>query len=315
MKIVLTDAATITRGDLDLSVFSKYGEVTIYDITSKSEAVSRIADADAILMNKTLLDADVLSHARKLRYIGTFATGYNTIDIEYCRAHGITVCNAGTYSTDAVAETVFAYILDRFHRVAGYSAFVSDGGWIRSGGFLPLEFPIFEVSGRTLGIVGYGAIGHRVAELARAFRMRVLVYTRTPNSDPTVKYVSFERLLKESDIITCHCPLTKDTTDLFDKAAFGQMKNGAYFINTSRGGVIDESALFDALESDKLAGAAIDVLTQEPMQPDCILYRAKNLTITPHIAWAAYETRQRLMHIVEDNLKNYIAGTPTNVII
>lgn len=319
MKIILTDAATISRGDLDLSVFSKYGEVTIYDITAKSEAVSRIADADAILMNKTILDADVLSHARRLRYIGTFATGYNTIDTEYCRRHNITVCNAGTYSTDAVAETVFAYILNRFHRVAEYSTFVSDGGWIRSGGYLPLEFPIFEMSGRTLGIVGYGAIGHRVAELARAFRMRVLVYTRTythtPSNEPSVEYVSFEELLGESDIITCHCPLTKDTAGLFDKAAFGQMKAGAYFINTSRGGVIDESALFDALESERLAGAAIDVLTQEPMHPDCVLYRAKNLTITPHIAWAAYETRQRLMRIVEDNLQNFIAGAPTNVIV
>lgn len=207
---------------------------------------------------------------------------------------------------------MFAYILNRFHRVAEYSTFVSDGGWIRSGGYLPLEFPIFEMSGRTLGIVGYGAIGHRVAELARAFRMRVLVYTRTythtPSNEPSVEYVSFEELLGESDIITCHCPLTKDTAGLFDKAAFGQMKAGAYFINTSRGGVIDESALCDALESERLAGAAIDVLTQEPMQPDCVLYRAKNLTITPHIAWAAYETRQRLTRIVEDNLQNFIAA-------
>ena len=317
MKIVLTDAATVSHGDLDLSVFSKYGEVVIYDISSKSETVSRISDADAVLMNKTLLDADVLSHARKLKYIGTFATGYNTIDIEYCRAQGITVCNAGTYSTDAVAQTVFAYILGRYSHVSEYSTFVNNGGWIKSGGFLPLEFPIFEVSGKTLGIVGYGSIGRRVAELARAFAMRVLVYTRTPSRepDPSVEYVSFDRLLAESDIVTCHCPLTADTARMFDKSAFDKMKSGAYFINTSRGGVIDEIALRDALESERLAGAAIDVLTSEPMRPDCVLYRAKNLTITPHIAWAAYETRQRLMRIVEDNLRGFIEGTPTNVIV
>lgn len=318
MKIVLTDAQTVTNGDLDLSVFEKYGEVVRYALTNHEEAKERLRDADAVLLNKTVMDAEVLSCAPKLKYIGIFATGYNMIDLEYCRAHGITVCNAGSYSTDAVAQTVFAFLLNHYSRVSDYTAFVNDGGWMNSPSFSPFVFPTMELAGKTLGIIGYGSIGHKVAEIARAFSMRVLVlphHKKDVETDGLVTFTDFDTLLAQSDAVTCHCPLNAESKGMFDAAAFAKMKDGAYFINTSRGGVVIETALRDALESGHLSGAGIDVLTTEPMARDCVLYRAKNLTVTPHVAWAPYETRVRLLSIVEDNLKNFLDGHPTHVIV
>lgn len=318
MKIVLTDAQTVTNGDLDLSVFEKYGEVVRYSLTNRAESMKRLADADAVLLNKTVLDREVLSCAPRLRYIGIFATGYNMIDLDCCRERGITVSNAGSYSTDAVAQTVFAFLLHHYSKAAQYSAFVSEGGWMNSPSFSPFVFPTMELAGKTLGIIGYGAIGHKVAEIAHAFSMRVLVLPhKKPDteSDGLVTFTDFDTLLASSDAVTCHCPLNDESRGMFNAEAFSKMKRGAYFINTSRGGVVVEEALRDALETEHLAGAGIDVLTTEPMAQDCVLYRAKNLTVTPHVAWAPYETRVRLLSIVEENLKNFLEGHPTHVIV
>lgn len=318
MKIVLTDAQTVTNGDLDLSVFEKYGEVVVYPLTSYEETAERIADADVVLLNKTVMDETVLSQAKNLKYIGIFATGFNMIDLDYCRAHGIIVSNAGSYSTDAVAQTVFAFLLHHYSRVADYDAFVRDGGWKNSPSFSPFVFPTFELAGKTIGIFGFGAIGRKVAQIAQAFSMKVIaVPHRMPDvidpADP-ITYTDLDTMLGMADIVSVHTPLNDETRGLFNASRFAQMKPGAYFVNTSRGGVLDEVALRDALESGHLSGAGIDVLTLEPMRADCVLHGVKHLTTTPHVAWAPFETRVRLMDIVETNLKNFIAGTPTHVV-
>lgn len=318
VKIVITDAQTVTKGenDLDLSVFSAYGDVTVYPLTAREETATRIADADCVLLNKTVMDASVLAHAKRLKYIGIFATGYNMIDLDFCRTHGITVSNAGSYSTDAVAQTVFAYMLHRASRVSDYDAFVKNGGWQQSDTFSPFVFPTFELSGKTLGIFGYGAIGKKVAEIARAFSMRVLAvpHGKPDIPDPYAAYTDFDTMLAESDFITVHTPLTQETRGLFAKDTFAKMKPGAFFINTARGGVVVESDLRHALESGHLSGAAVDVLCGEPMERDCVLYGAPNLITTPHVAWAPMETRARLLGIVEDNLRNFLNGHPTHVV-
>ena len=316
MKIVLTDAATVTGGDLDLTVFERYGTVERWPTSTHAEAIQRLADADAVLLNKTVLDAEVLAAAPQLRYIGIFATGYNMIDLEYCRAHGITVCNAGSYSTDAVAQTVFAFILHHASRVADYNAFVSEGGWVASPTFSPFIFPTAELAGKTLGIFGYGAIGHQVARIGAAFGMQVLAVPHRPQPDDDVaRMTDLDTMLAAADYITVHCPLTAETRALFGAKLFARCKKGAYFINTARGGVVDEAALRDAVESGQLSGAGLDVLTDEPMRPDCVLRDVKGITFTPHVAWAPLETRARLLRIVEDNLKNWLDGRPSHIIV
>ena len=314
MKIVLTDAGTVTGGDLDLSVFEKFGEATVYDITTPELTAARIKDADIVLCNKTVLGENELKDSR-VKYIGLFATGYNNIDTAYTDAHGITVCNAGQYSTEAVAQQVFAYILGHASRTAEYGAFTAGGGWVKSKFFSVFSMPTHEIYGRTIGIIGFGSIGKKVATIALAFGMKVLVCTRTVRqTDLDVTFTDFDTLVASSDYITVHTPLTKQTARMFDKAAFGKCKRGAFFINTSRGGTVDEQALRDALESGILCGAAVDVLTNEPMRADCPLLGAPDLTITPHIAWAPFETRVRLIGIVEDNIKAWIDGKPKNVV-
>ncbi len=315
-NIVLTDAQTVTKGDIDLSVFEKYGNVTVHPLTARAETARRIADADCVILNKTVMDAEVLSAAPHLRYIGIFATGYNMIDLDYCRAHGITVSNAGSYSTDAVAQSVFAYLLHFASRAADYDAFVRGGGWKNSPSFSPFVFPTFELAGKTLGILGYGMIGRKVAEIAHAFSMRVLAVPHTPRtgSDGIVEFTDFDTMLAQSDFVSVHTPLTDETRGLFSRDVFSRMKRGACFINTSRGGAVVEADLRAALESGHLAGAAIDVLTEEPMREDCVLHNAPNLITTPHVAWAPLETRQRLLSIVEENLKNFLEGHPTHVV-
>ena len=318
MNIVITDAQTITNGDLDLSVFEKYGNVTIYPLTSYEETKERIADADAVLLNKTLMDKETLSLATHLKYIGIFATGFNMVDLDYCREHGITVCNAGSYSTDAVAQAVFGFLLNHYSRTSDFDRFVKDGGWMASSSFSPFVFPTAELAGKTMGIFGYGAIGKRVAIIAKAFGMKVIATphrTLDASTDGVADFVDFDTLLSSSDVLSLHCPLNAETKELFDAAAFAKCKKGMYFVNTSRGGVIVEPALRDALESGHLSGAGIDVLTVEPMQRDCVLYGAKNVTFTPHVGWAPYETRSRLLSIVEDNLASFLNGTPKHVIV
>lgn len=314
MKIVVLDAQTITKGDILLSSLSDFGEVVTYNLTKYEEIESRIKDADAVICNKTLLDKNSLSGACNLKYIGLFATGYNNIDIDYCSQHGITVCNAGSYSTNAVAQHTFALILEHYSNVGKYNAFCPDGGWQTAETFSPFVFPLNEVAGKTIGIVGFGAIGQAVAKIALAFNMKVLAFNRSKKEFSDVSFVDFETLLKESDIVTVHCPLNADSNEMFNKDAFSKMKQGSFFINTARGGVMNEQDLISALESDHLGGAAVDVLCTEPMSKDSRLPHTKNLLITPHIAWAPIETRERLIDIVYDNIDCFIKGQPKNVV-
>lgn len=313
-NIVLTDCNTVNAGDLDLTVLEEFGNVTYYPETSKDQLADRIKDADIIILNKTVIGKAEMDAAPHLKMIALFATGYNNIDISYAREKGITVCNAGSYSTGAVAQQVFAYILAHASKVSDYDADVKNGDWIRSRLFCFFSRPTYELEGKTLGIFGFGAIGSRIADIALAFGMRVIATNRSKKSYNGVEFVDFDTLLAESDYLSVNCPLNSETAEIFNAAAFEKMKVGLYFINTARGGVIVEDALADALNSGKLAGAAIDVLTYEPMREDCPLLRAKNITITPHVAWAPLQTRLRLLSIVTSNVKAFIDGKPTNVV-
>ena len=314
MKIVLTDAQTVIDELVTADCLNEFGEVTAHGLLRYDEVAEAIADADIVVCNKTLLNSETLRMAKKLKYIGLFATGYNNIDIEYCRKNGITVCNAGSYSTNAVAQQTFALILEHYNKVAKYDQYVKDGKWKRSPTFSPFVYPLNELSGKTIGIVGLGTIGKEVAAIANAFHMHVIAYNRSRRDVPNVEQVSFEWLLEESDIITVHCPLNPDSEDLFNKETFMKMKQGALFVNTARGGVMVEQDLYDALECGHLGGACIDVLRVEPMEEECILTQAKNCIITPHVAWAPLETRLRLMDIVADNIRCFLNGTPKNVV-
>lgn len=312
MKIVLTDAQTVLDNLVDASALRELGEVVEYGLLKYEEVAEKIADADIVICNKTQLDSYTLRLAENLKYIGLFATGYNNIDIDYCKEHNITVCNAGSYSTNAVAQHTFALILEHYNNTAKYNQFVQDGKWKRSKTFSPFVYPLSELAGKTLGIVGLGSIGQAVAKIANAFEMNVIAYNRSPREIENVKMVSLDELLSKSNIVSVHCPLNSESEHMFNKETFAKMKNGALFVNTARGGVMVEQDLFDALESEHLGGAAIDTLAVEPMEKDCILMNAKNCIITPHIAWAPLETRVRLMNIVVDNIKNFLNGTPTN---
>lgn len=329
LNIVLPDLKNVTFGDLDLSVFEKYGNVITYPLTKNEELAERLKDADVILCNKTLLSADTLKEASHLKYIGLFATGYNNVDLNYTNAHGITVCNAGSYSTESVAQHTFALILNYYSKIREYAGYVSDEGWKNSETFSPFIFNTAELNGKTIGIIGFGSIGERVAEIARAFHMKVMLYSRNTEKanakavtifgqksmeQGDVKVVDLDTLVANSDVVTIHCPLNKDSEKMINTELLSKFKKNAYLVNTSRGGVINEDDLYEALQNGKIAGAAIDVLNVEPMQKDCKLANTKNLTITPHVAWAPIETRQRLLQIVEDNLKAYLEGNPTNVV-
>ena len=313
MKIVLTDCDTVVaNNDIDLSALERFGEVIYYPETAPELTAERIKDADIVIVNKTVVGKAEMEKATNLKLIALFATGYNNIDVKYAAERGVAVCNAGSYSTSAVAQQVFAYILSHVSSVSKYDADVKAGEWMRSRLFSFFSRPTFELAGKTLGIFGLGAIGRQVARIALAFDMKVIATTRTKKEFDGVEFVPFDELLSRSDFLTVHCPLTQETEHLFDADAFSKMKDGAYFINTARGGVIVEDALFDALNSEKLSGAAIDVLTKEPMPADCKLIDAKNITITPHVAWAPIETRKRLLNIVIENIRAFIEGEPKN---
>ncbi len=315
LTLVIPDSKTLTNGDLSLSALDAFGRVVSYPLTPPNELPTRLREADIVLCNKAPMNEETLKGAPHVRYIGLFATGYNNIDFSYTNARGITVCNAGGYSTDAVAQHTFALLLEHVSRVADYRAFVERGGWKRSDTFSPFVYPTAELRGRTMGLVGFGSIGRAVARIAQAFQMEVLAHTRTPRPDTEgVRFVPFGELLRRSDVVSVHCPLTEETRGLFGRAAFAAMKPGAFFINTARGPIVDEPALREALDSGHLAGAAVDVLTEEPMREDCALSGAPRLTITPHVAWAPLETRQRLLDTVVENLRAYLAGHPQNVV-
>ncbi len=315
MKMLITEAAVLSKnGDVDLKVLQKYGELTIKENMSYSELETEIKEYDVLFCNKLNIDKNIIDKAVNLKYIGECATGYNNIDIAYCKEKGITVSNAGEYSTSAVAQHTFAYILNHFSRVAEYNEFVKNDGWINSPVFSPVITTTDELEGKTLGIIGFGSIGRRVAKIAESFGMKVLVNTRTIR-DKMAEYVSLDELLEKSDVVTLHCPLTPDNSEMMNKQTFSKMKKGAYFINTARGGLVNEEALLSALESGQLSGAAVDVVSKEPMEKSCVLMKAPNITITPHSAWVPVSTRKRLVNIVENNLAAFLKGEPQNKIV
>lgn len=316
MKILITDSASLkSGGDLSTEVLEKYGEISEFDNIDRAALLKEVTDKDIIFCNKTVIDREVIDRAEKLKFIGVFATGYNNIDTEYAKEKGIAVCNAGSYSTNAVAQQVIAYILIHYTQIPKYNEFVKDGGWKRSKIFSPLVFGTDEVAGKTLGIVGYGNIGKAVETAAKGLGMNVIVYTRTVRPNGSTRFVSFDELLANSDVITLHCPLNRESADMMNREAFAKCRDGAFFINTSRGGTVDEAALYDALCSGKLSGAAVDVLKEEPMAEDCVLLGAPNIIITPHTSWAPLTTRKRLLGIACENLDAFLNGETKNRIV
>ena len=318
MKIVILDAATLTiNNDIDFSIFDRFGEVKIYDFTKDEEIPERIKDADVILCNKSSMSEKNLSGAKNLKYVGLFATGYNNVDLEYTRKKGITVCNAGSYSTEAVAQHVFAFILHYYNTISRYDEFVKNKGWINTNKFSPF-MEMKELFGKTIGIIGYGSIGQKVAVIANAFGMNVLAYSRSAlkenRQSDKVTYATVDEILEKSDIVTIHCPLNNDSEKMCNKEFFTKMKKDSLFINTSRGGVVNQEDLMWALNNNVIQYAALDVIEKEPMPEDCKLIETKNLVITPHAAWAPLETRERLIKNVSKNLQKWVAGTPINVI-
>lgn len=317
MKIVNLDAHTTNPGDLSWDFLNHYAdEVVIYERTSPCDVVERAKGADILILNKTVLGKEELDAlAPELKYIGLQSTGYNVVDLETASKNGIAVCNIPAYSTNAVAQQVFAFILHFANQIDLHSESVHNGDWCTCPDFCYWNVPLSELNGKTLGIIGFGSIGSRVAEIGEAFGMKILVYTRTKKDLSGFKMaenVDLNSLLENSDFITCHCPLTPETTGLINEETISKMKKSAVLINTSRGPVVDEQALADALNNDEISGAAVDVLSVEPAKSDNPLLSAKNCIITPHIAWAAKETRARLVGILEDNLKCYLNGKPQN---
>lgn len=311
-NIVITDADTVFDRLISPERFERYGTLSACRLEDEEDIRKKLADATVVLCNKTVFDRARLDCAPKLKYIGLFATGYNNIDLAETRRRGIVVSNAPAYSTEAVAQHTFALLLSLTDRAHEYNETVARGDWVKSRTFSYFPLPHAELCGKTLGIVGYGAIGRRVADIALAFGMRVLTKNRSRIADPRVTQTDLDTLLCESDVVTLHCPLNEDSADLMDAAAFSKMKKGALFLNTARGGLVVEEALRDALESGKLGGAGIDVLREEPMKPTCPLLGAKNCILTPHVSWAGPETRRRLLRVVEENLAAFLGGTPQN---
>lgn len=312
MKIVCTDISSVSAGDIDTSVFEKYGEVVTYDVTPPEMTAERIADAEILLVNKTVIGRREIEAAKKLKYIGLFATGYNNIDTAAAREHGVVVCNAGQYSTNAVAQHTFALMIELFSKTGFYNSFVQRGGWKAAKIFTGFVGGTDELFGKTLGIVGFGSIGSAVAKIALAFGMKVVAYTRTPKAFEGVEFVAKEELFKRSDVITFHCPLTNETSKMLGREALSLCRDGVYIVNTSRGGVIDEVALADAVKSGKVRGAGLDVLAVEPMTKDCPLFGLPNVVITPHVAWTPLATRERLIGVVTSNIEAFLSGRPEN---
>ena len=318
MKIVNLDGYTTNPGDLSWEGIEKLGDYTVYDRTAPEDIIKRAKGAQILMVNKVIITKEILDAlSPELEYIGLQSTGYNVVDCEYARKLGITVSNIPSYSTNAVAQLVFSYILLMTNEVSLHSDAVRNGEWTNCPDFCFWKKPLTELGGKTIGIIGFGAIGQKVARIANAFDMKVIAYNpreKAYDSSINAKLTDFNTILSESDIITCHCPLTPETKKMINSETISKMKDGVIFINTSRGPVVDQQALANALNSGKIKGAGLDVLETEPPKADNPLLSADNCYITPHIAWAAKETRKRLLDILESNLKAYLNGTPKNVV-
>ncbi|MBH9986526.1 D-2-hydroxyacid dehydrogenase [Lactobacillus sp. M0390] len=319
MKIVNLDSYALNPGDLDWSPLKELGDCTFYDrtpVNDDNEILKRIGDAEIVLTNKTPLDEHVISTAPNLKYIGVTATGYNVIDTEAATKANIPVTNIPTYGTDAVAQFTFALLLEITSHVGLHNQLVHDGRWSSNPDFTFWAKPLMELQGKTLGLIGFGSIAKKVAEIGHAFSMNIIFYNHRPKTDlPNyVKQVSLEELYQQSDIISLHVPQTPETTEMINQEAISQMKDGVILINTARGGLISEKDVADALNDGKIAAAGVDVVQKEPISADSPLLSAKNCYITPHIAWAPRETRNRLLGIVVDNLQAFLNGEKLNVV-
>lgn len=316
MKIIVLDGYALNPGDLSWIELESIGEVVVYDRTPKDKILERAEGAEIILTNKTIISKEIMESLPKLKYIGVLATGYNVVDIEAAKARGIVVTNVPAYSTDSVAQLVIAYILEFCNHVQEHTNSVKNGDWSRSKDFCYFNYPLIELSGKTLGIIGYGTIGKKVASIASAFGMKVLISSRTVYEVnlPNTKFVDRKEVFKESDFISIHCPLTEETKGMINKENISLMKKSAFLINTSRGPVIVDEDLKEALNNEIIAGAAVDVLTVEPPASGNPLLEAKNCFITPHIAWATKEARGRLMNIAVENVRGFAAGKVQNCV-
>ncbi len=312
MKIVVLDGYTENPGDLSWEGLEKLGQVTVYDRTAPEEVLSRIENAKAIYTNKTVLSRETIMAMENVAFIGVLATGYNVVDVQAAKERGIVVCNIPTYGTDAVAQYVFALLLEICHHVGHHNGQVQKGRWTACSDFCFWDYPLMELKGKTIGLIGFGRIGQRTGEIAKAFGMRVIAYDNFVQGPESV---SFETLLEQSDIISLHCPLFPETKGIICAETIGQMKDGVILINTSRGPLVNEKDLAKALQEGKVAFAAVDVVETEPIKEDNPLLHHDHCLITPHIAWAPKESRQRLMDIAVENLKQFILGTPQNRVV
>ncbi len=308
MKIVILDGATAKGKELNFDFLNRFGDVTYYDTTSKEDVLPRAKDADILVINKIVMDKDTLAECKNLKLITILATGYNIVDIEAAKTLGITVCNVPYYSTNSVAQLTFAFILEFACKLSLHTQSVARGDWQNCKDFAYTLDTLHELCGKTLGIIGYGSIGKKVAQIGKAFGMNVLISTRTPVEG----CVSKEEVFKNADFVTLHCPLNEQSKLMINEKSLALFKPTAYLINTARGGLIDENALADALNSGKIAGAALDVLTSEPPEADNPLIHAENCIITPHIGWASLEARVRLLHATEDNVRAFLQNSPIN---
>lgn len=316
LKAVILDGHTENPGDLSWDWLKENFELTVYPRTPADKIIERSKDADMIILNKIPITRETLAQLPKLKFIAVLATGYNQLDCAALKERGIPVSNIPAYSTDGVAQMTFSFILECMNRVADYTADVKNLGWAKCEDFSYRIHPLHELAGRTLGIIGFGKIGARVAEIANVFGMKILAYTPSGKKEgyPHVQFTSLDDLTANADFITVHCPLTPDTAQLVNAAFIGKMKKGACIINTARGGIINEADVAAALKSGALAGYGTDVLSTEPPKKDNPLLNAPNCYITPHIAWAGYETRVRLMEILKENVDAFLAGKPINVV-
>lgn len=317
MKIVVLDGYTLNPGDLNWDALNQLGDVTLHDRTPHNQIVARCAGADVILTNKVPLSQETINQLPNLKYVGVLATGYNIVNTEACKMRGIPVANVPGYGTASVVQLTIALLLELALHVQRHSDAVMDGKWSRSADFCFWDYPLVELQGKTLGIIGFGSIGQGVADVASAFGMKIVATGRRQTDQShrsNFKWVGLEDLLAQSDVISIHCPLTPETQGLINKDTLALMKPSAFLLNTSRGPIIKDADLADALNNGVIAGAGIDVLSVEPPPADNPLFKAKNCIITPHIAWATKEARSRLMDIAVNNLKAFLTGAPVNVV-
>ncbi len=316
MKIVVLDGYTLNPGDLSWKELEALGECVVYDRTANGDAVQRAQDADVVFTNKTVLRREALAQLPKLRYIGVLATGYDVVDVKAAREFGVTVANIPTYGTTSVAQMVFAHLLNLTQHVAHHARTVREGRWTASPDWCYWDYPLIELAGLTMGVVGFGRIGQNSATVAQAFGMQVIAYDAYVKQSPipNVQMVDLDAIFHNSDVITLHCPLTPETTGLVNAARLAQMKPTAFIINTSRGPVVNNHDLADALNRGVIAGAGLDVLEVEPPTADNPLLTAKNCYITPHISWATRSARARLMEIAVESLRAFLAGQAVNVV-